>query len=163
LAVLSKESAIVLLPLVLACDYARREWKPWPRYAVLAACTVLYLGVLWKAQGGHFGTASVSLLDNPLYRLPAALRALNALRIGWNYVGLLVFPWKLSCDYSYNGIVLYGDTVHSLPAAIATTAVFAMWIWAVRKRYVVGILVGAIYFFGFAVTSNILTPTGTIM
>lgn len=163
LAVLSKESAIIFLPLALAGDYARRQWKPWPRYAVLAACTTLYLGVLWKAQGGHFGAASVAMLDNPLYRLPAQLRVLNALRIGWKYVGLLIFPWKLSCDYSYNGIVLYGDALLNLPAALAALAVFAAWICSIWKRNVIGILAGAIYFIGFAVTSNILTPTGTIM
>ncbi len=163
LAGFSKESAMAFLPLAVAGDFARGEWKHWLRYAALAALTAAYLGLLWEVQGGHFGTASVSLLDNPLFPLPVSLRLLNALRIGWKYVGLLIFPAKLSCDYSYNAIPVYGDSRHTLPAVIGAFAVFFGWMWSIFRRKTALIAAGAIYFLGFAVTANVVTPSGTIM
>jgi tetratricopeptide (TPR) repeat protein len=162
LALLSKESAIGLLPLVAAGDYAKGQLKSWTRYAAIAAVSLLYLGGLWKIQGGHFGAATVSVLDNPLSLLPASLRILNAVRIAWKYLALLVLPITLSCDYSYNQIPLYADARHLLIPAIAATALLLAWIWAIWKKRTGYIVAGAVYFAGFAATSNILTRTGTI-
>jgi len=161
LALLSKESAIGLLPLGLAGDYARGKLKSWTRYAALAAITLLYVAALWKIQGGRFG-ASVSFLDNPLTILPTHLQVLNALRIAWKYVALLAFPATLSCDYSYSQIALYADWRHLLFPAVAALAVFVAWFWATWTGKAVWIIAGTIYFAGFAATSNILTRIGTI-
>jgi protein O-mannosyl-transferase len=163
LALLSKESAVVFLPLVLIGDYARGKWKSRQQYALLAGVTGLYLGLLWKVQGGRFGQPSVSWLDNPLASLPARWRILNALRVAWKYAALHVYPAKLSCDYSFNAIPLYLDWRHMLPALLAALAVVAAWIWAVRRRHTGLILAGGIYLVAFAVTANILMPTGSIM
>ena len=59
LALLSKESAVAFLPLILVGDYARGKWKPRISYALVDRMTLLYLAVLWKVQGGHWA-ASVS-------------------------------------------------------------------------------------------------------
>ena len=162
LALLSKESAIGLLPLVFAGDYARGKLKSWARYGGLAVVSLIYLAALWKIQGGHFGAADVSVLDNPLVLLPAHLRILNAIRIAWKYVALLMFPATLSCDYSYNQIHLFADARHLLLPLAAGLLVFAAWIWAIGKRNTAYLVAGAIYFVGFAATSNILARTGTI-
>ncbi|HET8965095.1 MAG TPA: tetratricopeptide repeat protein [Candidatus Acidoferrum sp.] len=162
LALLSKESAIGLLPLALAGDYAKGQLKPWTRYAGIATLTLVYIGALWKVQGGHFGAPSVSVLDNPLTLLPAGLRILNAVRIAWKYIGLLIFPATLSCDYSYNQITLFANWQHLLLPILGALTVAALWIWTVCKRSAGLLLAGAIYFTGFAATSNILTRTGTI-
>ena len=163
LALLSKESAVVFLPLILAGDYARGKWKPRVPYALMTAMTLLYLAVLWKVQGGHLGRASISLLDNPLANLPAGWRILNALRVGWKYVALHFYPAKLSCDYSFNAIPVYRDWRHTLPALFAALVVVAGWIAAIGKRKSALIVAGAIYLIGFAATANVLLPTGTIM
>jgi len=162
LALLCKESAIGLLPLALAGDYAMGKFKHWTRYAGITAITLLYIGLLWKIEGGHFGAASVSVLDNPLTLLPAPLRILNAIRIAWKYVGLLVFPRTLSCDYSYNQITMFANLRHLLLPVLAAAGTLALWIVAVWKRSATFLLAGAIYFSGFAATSNIVTRTGTI-
>jgi len=162
LALLSKESAIGLLPLAVAGDYAKGQLKSWTRYAAIAVVSFLYVGALWKIQGGHLGAAAVSVLDNPLTLLPASLRVLNAVRIAWKYVALLLFPVTLSCDYSYNQILLYADFRHLLVPTIAAMAVALAWIWAIWKKKSGYIVAGAVYFAGFAATSNILTRTGTI-
>jgi protein O-mannosyl-transferase len=163
LGLLSKESAAIFLPLLLVGDYARGKWKPLLRYALFAGITLLYLGILWKVQGGRFGQITISQLDNPLAVIPARWRILNALRVAWKYVGLHFYPAKLSCDYSFNTIPIYLDWRHTLPALLAAMALVAAWIWAVWKQHTGLILAGGIFLGGFAVTANILMPTGTIM
>ena len=163
MALLSKESAVVFLPLLLVGDYARGKWKPRSRYAPIAAATFIYLGVLWKLQGGRFGQPTISQLDNPLAVIPAPWRILNAFRVAWKYAALHFYPAKLSCDYSFNAIPVYRDLHHTLPAFLAMLALVGSWIWAVRKRRNGLILAGGIYLGAFAVTANILMPTGTIM
>jgi tetratricopeptide (TPR) repeat protein len=163
LALLSKESAVVFLPLVFLGDYATDQWKPRTRYAWIAGIAVLYTGLLWKIEGGRFGTATISLLDNPLASLSPGWRILNAFRIAWKYVGLHFYPAVLSCDYSFNAIHLYRDFIHTLPAVLAAAAVVAALLWASAKRKTGIVLAGGIYIAGFATTANILLPTGTIM
>jgi len=163
LALLSKESAIAFLPLVLAGDFARGEWKPLRRYAFIAGLSLAYTVLLWKVQGGRFGQKQIDFLDNPLASLPASWRILNALRIAWKYVALQGYPAALSCDYSYNAILLYANWRHNAPAAAAAALLVALWIHALWRRRRGWLLAGAIYLFGFAVTANLLIPTGTIL
>src|SRR6267378_2464194 len=163
LALLSKESAAALLAPVLVGDFARGEWKPRLRYARIAGVTLLYLGLLWKVRGGHIGQVGISMLDNPLVVVPAGWRILNALRVAWKYVGLLIYPATLSCDYSFNQILVYLNWRHTLPAAIAAALVVGAWMWAIRKQQRELVLAGGICMAGFATTANILIPTGTIM
>ncbi len=163
LAMLSKESAVAFFPLVLLGDYARGKWKPRLRYALAAGLSLLYLGLLWKVQGGRFGPAEIPATDNPLAHLPAGWRILNALRVAWKYVALQIYPAALSCDYSFNQIPIYRDWRHTLPAALAAAAAAGAWIWTVRKRLAGWAIAGGIYFAGFAATANVLVPTGTIM
>ena len=163
LALLSKESAVAFVPLALVGDYARAKLKPLHRYVWIAGVAGLYLAVLWKIQGGRFGEKGINFLDNPLAELPASLRILNALRIAWKYAGLDVYPASLSCDYSYNAILLYSGWRHTAPAAVAAALVLVLWIWALWTERRAWVLAGAIYLGGFAATANLLVPTGTIM
>ncbi len=163
LALMSKESAVAFVPLALAGDYARGKLKPLRRYAWIAGVAVAYIALLWEIQGGRFGEKEVLFLDNPLAKFPASLRILNALRVAWKCVGLQVYPATLSCDYSYNAIPLYASWRHTAPAAVAALLVLALWIWTLWTKRGEWFLAGAIYLAGFAVTANILMPTGTIM
>jgi Tfp pilus assembly protein PilF len=163
LAMMSKESAVSFVPLVLFGDYLRGKFKSRVAYLSIVLAAVAYTGVLWFAQGGRFGEFEINFLDNPLAGMPAGLRILNALRVAWKYVGLLVFPAALSCDYSYNSIKLYADLAHTLPIALVSLAVLGLWIWTVRTGRIAWALGGAIYLAAFAITSNVLIPTGTIM
>src|SRR5215467_559254 len=161
LALLSKESAVVFLPLVLLADYLRGSLKPAWRYFSLAGLMLLYVAIFWKVQGGQFG-AVIPFLDNPLGGLPTGLRILNAFRIAANYLSLLVYPSSLSCDYSYNSITLYANGRAWL-GALPMLVVLAVWLWSFFTRRGEWALAGGIYLVGFSVTANILFPVGTIM
>jgi len=163
LALLSKESAVAFVPLVLVGDYACGKFKPVARYLTIGATTAVYLGLLWVVQGGRFGEKRVDFLDNPLAHLPATLRILNALRIAWKYIGLQVFPSKLSCDYSYNAITLHSNWRYGAIAAFGTLAVLVLWVWSISTGRRAWALAGGIYLSAFAVTANIVLPSGTIM
>ncbi len=163
LAMMSKESAVVFLPLVFASDYAGGKLKPLSRYAGIAVVTAIYLAVLWKIQGGRFGEKGISFLDNPLASLPANLRILNALRISWKYLALHVYPATLSCDYSYNSIALFATWQHAALAAAGVLLVLALWIYALWTRRAAWALAGTLYLIAFSITANLLVPIGTIM
>ena len=163
LALLSKESAVAFLPMVLVGDYATGQWKARGRYFRIAGMTVLYLGILWTVQGGRFGQATISMLDNPLASVSAGWRVLNALRVAWKYVALQLYPAVLSCDYSFRQIPVFRDWRHTLPAALATAAIVSAWFWAIRTRQMGVVLAGGIYAAAFATAANILVPTGTVM
>ena len=163
LAMMSKESTIVLPALLVAGDWARGHWPPLRRYARMMAVTGLYVGLLWWMQGGRLGRPLIDQLDNPLVALPAGWRILNALRVAWIYAGLQAFPVHLSADYSYNAIpVSYSLTAAAL-VVLGTLTVFAAWCWTIYRRKALGIVAGAIYFFCFATTANVLVPIGTIL
>jgi protein O-mannosyl-transferase len=163
LALLSKESAVVFLLLGLAGDYARQKFKPLSRYGWIAGVTAVYIALLWKVQGGRFEKGPYTFLDNPLANLPANLRILNALRIAWKYVALQAYPATLSCDYSYNAILLYANLRHTLPYATLTALAIMVWVWAAWTKRTAWMLAGAIYLAAFAATANILVSIGTIM
>jgi tetratricopeptide (TPR) repeat protein len=163
LGLLSKESAVEFLPLVLAGDYLRGKFKPAFTYVTYLGVALSYISLLWVVQGRRFGEVGMNFADNPLYTLPAVWRILNALRIAWKYIALQIYPATLSCDYSYNAILLYMKWRPMLPALLATLAVIILWFWALWKRKTVWALAGAIYLVGFAITANLLLPIGTIM
>jgi len=163
LALLSKESAVVFLPLVLAGDYALGKFKSLARYGWIGGLTAAYVALLWKVQGGHFTKGTYTNVDNPLANLPAMWRILNALRVAWKYVELQAYPATLSYDYSYNAIRLYADWKHTLPAAAAALMVLGLWIWTVWTKRASWMLAGAIYLGAFAVTTNLFVSTGTVM
>jgi tetratricopeptide (TPR) repeat protein len=78
-------------------------------------------------------------------------------------VALLVFPATLSCDYSYNAIPLYANWQHTAVALAAALLVIGVWVYSFGTGRRDWFLAGAIYFCAFAVTSNLLIPSGTIM
>lgn len=163
LALFSKESAVVFLPLVLAGDYALGKFKSLVRYGSIVGLTAAYIALLWKVQGGHFTKGTYTNVDNPLANLPAAWRLLNALRVAWKYVALQLYPATLSYDYSYNAIRLYTDWKHTLPAAFAALVVLGLWIWTLWTKRASWMLAGTIYLGAFGVTANLFVSTGTVM
>lgn len=79
----------------------RTRWPWWLGFVgVFGVCLV----VRNTAAGLGFSPAGMTELVNPLYGASLETRILTAGKIFWHYVSLLVFPWRLSVDYSYNAI-----------------------------------------------------------
>ena len=163
LAMLSKESAAVVVALVPLGDYVSRRiparWGlVYGRYAIAFA---VFFDLQWNA-GGMRGGEMVAVNDNPLAPLPGGWRVLNALRVAWKYVALQLYPATFSADYSFNAVPVYREFGALMPAALGALAVLAIWVWSLLRRTGVALALG-IYLIGFALTANVLLPIGTIM
>ena len=101
-------------------------------------------------------------VDNPLFNVPFVRGKLTAIVVVAKYLWLLVWPLRLSCDYSYNQIPIASGTLYDWIAWIVVAAVILGVASAFKWSHV------AFFCAGFALltfvpVSNLLFLTGTIM
>jgi protein O-mannosyl-transferase len=161
LALLSKESAIVFPALVALGDVALRRKLRLSGYAWYAAALALFLLASWHAVGAP-DPGQGSFLDNPLRELSAWSRVPAALGVALRYLALHLFPATLSADYSFEAIPVASSAGARIAVAAVAAALLAAWLWSFRRDRRV-FLAGSLYVVGFAVTSNVAFPIGTIM
>jgi protein O-mannosyl-transferase len=169
LALFSKESAVVILPLLLLFRIARRgeslaaglpielrslDWLPF------ALCTAVYLLFRFWTTGGML-VHSATPLDNVLAFVPSSVRIRSALGVLWDYFGLLSFPLILSADYSYNEVPIVDSWTDPRFLAGGALVVAAVCV-AVRDRRPAVTFAVAFPFIALSLTSNVLFPIGTI-
>ncbi len=169
LATLSKESAFSLLPLIPLYGVFTQEKRSSLRCRSglhpLLLLAVLSLVLRYIALGDQFlikssGTQVYS--ENPIFHLPFHFRLLPALKILGDYTILLILPLKQSADYSsMPGQFL--AAVYSWTGALSIFIFFLLLfsIWSARKNE--EFFFGIWFLAAFALTSNILTPIGTVM
>ena len=149
LAALSKESGVVLLPLMLLYDaiyrvpfepgrswwhaLVARVW-PWTRrsyaWAFLPVCGV-WLWRMWLYR--NFVIPPPSLADNPMVGAGVVSWQLTGWSVVGRYLLLLLWPASLSADYSYNQIPLVSwppASLYDLLSLVALLAVCALVVFA---------------------------------
>ena len=184
--VFSKESAVTIAGLVVLYDftYRYRSSSPgqdhlirdlaanaWRFFREGSAALIPPLLVMWYVRYAVFAKSNAAIfpfLENPLVGAGFATARMTAVKVLGKYLWLLVWPLKLSSDYSYNQI----------PLVDSRLATWEDWKALVALAAVVGILfvAGACYrhhktvFFliGFSVltilpTANLFILIGTIM
>ena len=105
----------------------RARWLWWTGFVgVFGLC----LAVRNAAAGLGFSPGGMSELVNPLYGTSLETRALTAGKILWHYVTLLVFPWRLSVDYSYNAIPVSVSLLGPGVIAGAALGLGGLMLWA---------------------------------
>ena len=110
---------------------------------------ILFLGRNWITSGT---SAGFSFVDTPVqHRSDLFLRVATYMYFHAKYAQLMVFPWTLSWDYSYNALPDLAGTwqdvrVLSILAAYLGISAMAAWAFTKRKR---GVLIGL---------SNIIIP-----
>jgi tetratricopeptide (TPR) repeat protein len=177
LALLTKESAIVLPLLAVAIEASARAtprpasepparrfgWRVYAGYgAALLAVGLLRLLVLGPQQTG--GPAAVSIMDNPLYDLPAAQRIGSALYVLGRYVALLAVPLRLSADYSYSQIPPLLSLLDARVLAALAVGFVGAWLLLRSFGRHHAFLVGAVLLMGpLLPVSNLVVPIGTIL
>lgn len=167
--ILSKESALALVPALLLLDLGG-----WCRKAADRLVLCFSYGGVLAAVGLKFGLQHIFLgatvegigvhrADNPLILLPWLSARLHALEIVPLYARLLFWPHPLSPDYGYNSLPLG-------PGAFSAKALFGGLIlgglalagyWAWRRGH--GLLFAglALLFSGYLPISNLLVLLGT--
>ncbi|MDE2998992.1 MAG: tetratricopeptide repeat protein [Gemmatimonadota bacterium] len=104
----------------------RTRWPWWLGFAgVFAICLV----VRNAAAGLGFTPGGMSELVNPLYGASYETRVLTAGRIFWHYMTLLILPWRLSVDYSYNAIPVAASLLEPDVVAGLVLGLAGMWLW----------------------------------
>ena len=166
----SKESAVVVIAVMLLYDFSFRRDLSWsrrlPGYAAAALPLLVYLyirgDVLGKLPATHF-----TFGDNPLLGGDFWTSRLTAVKVIGKYFRLLVWPHRLSADYSYNQIPLFAwqfnaeDAKAILALAICVGAAALAILWCRRRPSVFFFI--AFFFVTLAPTSNVFLRIGTIM
>ncbi len=135
IALLSKEYGVTLLMIVPIALYVYfKELKISDMVLIMAGLLVSF-GVYWYLRSGvvlDIGESAVQdseLLNNPYLLASEAQAAATKLFINLKYAILLLFPYAMSCDYSYN-VIHYRDYNHPevwLSAVMLLGAAYALF------------------------------------
>jgi tetratricopeptide (TPR) repeat protein len=186
LGILSKETAITAFPVIILLDlmHARAggaknvgtEYilsllkQRLPLYAGFIGVVIVYLFLRVNALGGiKSDTITTTFLDNVLYLARGSgehgAMILTAIKIVGMYMWLLLFPLRLSADYSFHQISL-SQSIWD-PAVLATLlvvfALFAVTYIAWQRRAVTPAFAILLFFITLAPVSNLFILIGTDM
>ncbi len=164
--VFSKESAVMVLPLTVWYEAIWWKERRQARGLVLGSVAMLIpiqamlyqrAAVLWSSAPTNF-----PFYDNPITGAGFVAGRLTALKVMGRYVALLVWPARLSCDYSWAQIPPAGGSAEDWLAWMALAAALAVGILLWRGSRIALFLACAALLM-FLPTSNLLFPIGTIM
>ena len=177
LALLAKENAILFPLALLFRDAAARRKLDAKTYVALAIACGSYLSWRHSVLGALMnpGSVRIQLIDNVIAHLPTLAAVWTALSVIGRYALLLVFPWRLSADYSYPQITAAKAASPwawlGLLVSIGVTFLLAVGIRRAVRRQApaddstrnaapVGLALSAA---AFLPVSNLVFPIGTIM
>jgi tetratricopeptide (TPR) repeat protein len=154
----SKESAVTLLGIVVLYElcFGSARNLLWPCVAILIPIQVM----LFFRGAALYGAPPVEFpfWDNPLVGSDFVTGRITALYLVARYAALLVWPARLSSDYSFAQIVPALYPVGWLVLAMVPAALYLAW----RKNRMAFFLFGAALL-TWLPSSNLLFPIGTIM
>ena len=166
LALFSKETAIVLIPLYIYLFFSSKKLKQSLNlnsvYCLLFT-VYIYFSFRWLALGKFIFSNDATIVENPLKYAPFLPRIFTALKIFTLYLVKFVFPLKLSADYSYNQIPILNSPFHTL-TIFGFLFILAAIAWLIKKKTAI-ILRLSLFFllFPYLLVSNLILPIGTIM
>lgn len=167
LALLAKESAftaIALIPVLHRHLVPKTSLRQLARatapYAVLGAA---YLGLRLLVVGSLGLPIPPDALDNPLAHVALHVRLATALVVLWEYITLLIVPWHLAADYSFNEVPLV-LSLHEPRFLLSLAALAATGtLLAIKAHRVPGLALGLWFsVIPLALTANVFFPIGTI-
>jgi protein O-mannosyl-transferase len=166
--IFSKENAAVLPAIMFLYDLTWRKRAAWracaPAYAALALPFAAFLYLR--------GTLQVHILapfgDNPLTSADFWTARLTAIKVIGKYLWLFIWPARLSPDYSYNAVPLFGwhpaqweDAKALIAMALCLGAALLAVRWYRTRKPLFFFL--AFFFVALAPTSNLAILIGSIM
>jgi protein O-mannosyl-transferase len=168
--VFSKENAVAILGVVVLYEFTfwkeRNKDTEYLRGAVLGCAAISLPILVMLYQRAQVLAASplpgISFVDNPLRGANFFSARLTAIAVMAKYLWLLIWPAKLSTDYSYSQIPIASGTVNEWIAWIAVLVVAA----AIARQFAKNracFFFGAFAFVTFLPIANLLFVTGTIM
>jgi tetratricopeptide (TPR) repeat protein len=156
----SKESAIISPMVAVVYDLCFPSEAPgrarlWGYGCLTLPCLLYFLA------RPDIAPLHIPFTDNPLVGADFWTARLTAFKVIGKYIALLLFPGRLSSDYSYHQIPVDVDwQVAAALAACIAIAGLAVYGWRKDRRWFFFIALGAI---GLAPTANLAKLIGTIM
>lgn len=166
LALLAKESAIGLLPVIclMLFELEPKFVPAMKKAARFVPSGVFYLILRWEALKNHFLTNDASPIYNPLKFTDPLSRFYTALKVMLLYIWKTFIPLHLSADYSYNQIPLIKSFFN--PSVLVGTLFLLLFVVLIFSKRTRGspLGFGSLFFVStFFIISNFTFPIGTIM
>lgn len=168
----SKESGIVLPGIMLLYDLVWAGRATWRRRAPAYALVALPIAAFFYLRGGFDTHMLIEFTENPLVSAGFWTARVTAIKVIGKFLWLFLWPAKLSADYSYNAVPLFGASASSwenakafIAVAVCLGAVLLAILLAVRWRRTGKPLLFFLGFFFLALlpTSNLIIIIGSIM
>ncbi len=166
LALLAKESAIGLIPLIcLMLFESKKKIIPATKEAMkFIPSGILYLILRWTALKTHFLANDASPVYNPLKFTDPLTRFYTALKVMLLYIWKTFIPIHLSADYSYNQIPLIRTFFNPNVLVGVSFLLLLVVLISVKKIRESPLGFGSLFFVStFFIISNFIVPIGTIM
>ena len=167
LALLSKETPVTFVVIVPMTIYFFRDVKP--KKIIMASVPYLIVGAIYMLMRASFiesDGVKVKMLVNNNALMAAANESeklATALFIQLKYILLLIFPWSLSYDYSYNQIPIIDFTYVKAIASLIVYAGLAVYAFITLKQKNIFSYCILFYLGSTIITSNILVDIGSTM
>ena len=169
--IFSKESGIVAIGVIALYDFTFERARSWrlrvPGYLAAAVPCIVFLFVRARVIA-NAPYVPVPFADNPLVGAGFWTARMTAVKVIGRYFHLLVWPARLSFDYSYNEIPLFGwrltgwEDWKAIFALIACGAAAVAAVAAWRRCKIVFFFI-AFFFVALSPASNLLLLIGSIM
>lgn len=163
-AVWSKEAGVVVLPALLLFDLAFLRDRPGRVRGIALGAAALPAVVFFAVRAGvlgHFPAAPYPFTDNPLVAADFWTARVTTFKVIAKEIGLLLWPAKLSADYSYAEITATRGVAGYFGLALCVAiGALALWAWRQHKPLFFAIV---FFFLALAPTSNIFLIIGSIM
>jgi tetratricopeptide (TPR) repeat protein len=162
--VFSKENAVVILAVILLYEVTWRIGRPTKRWLPLGAVIAPIVFFLLERSAVLNATlnAEFPFTDNPIAGAGFGIGRLTAVTVMARYLWLIVWPARLSCDYSYAQIPLASGSLRDW-LSVLVVAVFAMTVFSMFRRDRRAFFFGSFALATFLPASNLLFASGTIM
>ncbi len=169
--IFSKESAVVLPGLMLLYELTWRRRTTWRTRAAAYGALVPPIAAFFYLRVQLHQHMIIPFADNPLVNAGFWTARLTAVKVIGDFIGLFFWPARLSADYSFNAVPLFGqasnweDAKALISLAICLAAAVLIVILAVRARRADKpmLFFAAFFFIALSPTSNLIVLIGSIM
>ena len=165
--VFSKESAVAILGVVVLFELT--WWKDrrqlWGLVWGCVAIAPAFLALFYQRSvvlAGSLAPQETLFLENPLVGAHFLTARLSSIAVMARYLWLLVWPARLSCDYSYAAVPLANGGLKDWIDWIAVVVVIAVVAWQFMRNKLL-FFFATFAFVTFVPVSNLLFSIGTIM
>ncbi len=159
----SKENAAVLPGVMLLYDLTWSDRATWRQrvssYAALTLPFAAFFYLYWRALSHT--DFQVLFTNNPLISAGFWTARLTAVKVIGKTLWLFLWPVRLSADYSYNAVPLFGwRPIDFLPLAVCLGALWVAVHWRSRKPLFFFLI---FFFVALSPTSNLVILIGSVM